>query len=250
MGYLVTCEHGSNRIPAEFASVLNAVERETGFVRDDGFDVGAKNVARRFANRLGCPLVEARYSPLLIDCNRSIGHRKLFSGPMRGVAESDRQSLIHNVHFAHRKRVQWAIDSEIRGSGQVVHLAVHSFAPFEPNPTVPADGVRFDSARRTDLGLLYDPARPLERNLCADWYEMLYESLPMIRVRRNYPVRGTRDGLTQSLRKQYAPDAYLGIELQLNQAWCVRELPISHQVLDGILDALVLLGHRKQCSAA
>ena len=36
-------------------------------------------------------------------------------------------------------------------------------------------------------------------------------------MRRNYPYRGTSDGLTRYLRKRYADRDYCGIELEVNQ---------------------------------
>jgi hypothetical protein len=79
---------------------------------------------------------------------------------------------------------------------------------------------------------------------------LLLDRLPMIRVRRNYPMRGTREGLTQSLRREFPPESYLGIELQMNQAWCARELLISRHVLDGIIDRLTELCGVDQSFAA
>ena len=41
---------------------------------------------------------------------------------------------------------------------------------------------------------------------------------PEFRVRRNYPYAGKGDGLTSHLRRQFPPRAYVGIELEVNQA--------------------------------
>ena len=40
---------------------------------------------------------------------------------------------------------------------------------------------------------------------------------PAMRVRRNYPYQGRGDGLTSLLRKRYPDEAYVGIELEVNQ---------------------------------
>lgn len=250
MGYLVTCEHGSNRVPRSLANFFQVQESDSRCVCMDGFDVGARQVARHFATRLGCAAVEAKYSPVVIDCNRSANHRSLFSGPARQIPLEDRKRLIDEVLVAHHNRVRSLIDHQHRCGEQTIHLAIHSFAPFEPGTTPGAANGRCDSARRTDLGLLYDPSRTLERDLCSHWFESLYDRLPMIRVRRNYPMRGTREGLTQLLRREYPADSYLGIELQMNQAWCARELSISRHVLDGIVDSLTDLCGIDQSFAA
>jgi predicted N-formylglutamate amidohydrolase len=250
MGYLVTCEHGSDLVPSSLARYFDAQESDGRFVCANGFDVGARQVARHFANRLGCPAVEAKFSPTVIDCNRPMNHRLLFSPLARKLPLSDRQGLVRDVHSVHQSRVRALIDHQQRCGEQTIHLAIHSFAPFEPGKGLDKDSRRCDSARRTDLGLLYDPSRALERELCAHWYETLFERVPMIRVRRNYPMRGTREGLTQSLRREYPADSYLGIELQMNQAWCARELSISRHVLDGIIDSLTELCGLDQSFAA
>jgi predicted N-formylglutamate amidohydrolase len=237
-------------VPRRLASYFNAQESDSQFVCRDGFDVGARPVARHFAMRLGCPLVEAKYSPIVIDCNRPATHRLLFSPLARRIPAHDRQVLTQEVHSVHHKRVRALLDHQQRCGEQTIHLAIHSFAPFDPGSNKVGHQRRCDSARRTDLGLLYDPSRDLERDLCAHWCDVLFERVPMIRVRRNYPMRGTREGLTQSLRREYPADAYLGIELQMNQAWCARELSISRHVLDGIIDSLTELCGLDQSFAA
>ena len=42
---------------------------------------------------------------------------------------------------------------------------------------------------------------------------------PDLRVRRNYPYAGRGDGLTRSLRRLYPAHCYVGIELEVNQAF-------------------------------
>ena len=68
-------------------------------------------------------------------------------------------------------------------------------------------------------GLLYDPARHGERELCARWKATLGAMAPAIRVRRNYPYAGKSDGLTSYLRRRFPPDAYVGVELEINQKY-------------------------------
>lgn len=249
MGFLVTCEHGSRAVPESVAGLLDAVGGAGGFCLESGYDLGAAEVARVFASELGCPVVEAPCHPAVIDCNRPVGHRRLFSKPLRSAAPELRERLIGELHQRHEQQVLKRLEESIARDGQVIHLAVHSFAPFEPGAT--AEGVhRFDVARRTDLGLLYDPARSLETLLCDRLVWRLYETLPNLRVRRNYPIRGTRDGLTKRLRQAFGEERYLGVELQLNQAWCARPLPISRATNRGIVAALVELCGRRQAFAA
>jgi hypothetical protein len=45
----------------------------------------------------------------------------------------------------------------------------------------------------------------------------LARSAADLRLRRNYPYRGRSDGLASLMRKRHGDDAYVGIELEVNQ---------------------------------
>ena len=61
-----------------------------------------------------------------------------------------------------------------------------------------------------------DPRRRPERELCAAW-QARFRQLSDLRIRKNYPYRGSADGLTTYLRTRFAERDYLGIELEVNQ---------------------------------
>ena len=46
-----------------------------------------------------------------------------------------------------------------------------------------------------------------------------------LRIRLNYPYLGRADGMTTWLRKQYTQTQYLGIEIELNQAFLTSLSP-------------------------
>ncbi|EMR04461.1 putative N-formylglutamate amidohydrolase [Cesiribacter andamanensis] len=94
---------------------------------------------------------------------------------------------------------------------RVYHLSIHSFTP-----------VLGGEVRDADIGLLFDPDRPLEVALCAHWQALLQTSLPHFRIRNNYPYLGIDDGFTSHLRLLH-PQQYAGIELELNQQWAQNE---------------------------
>lgn len=244
MVFLVTCEHGSSHVPDWLASYFaasgdTAVDaRDFGSVGED-FDLGALDAATHFAKALRCPLVAAKVSPLVVDVNRAIGQRGLFSSVSRNLPKKVRDRIIDEIHEPYRRDVEAAVERSIRQDDLVIHLSVHSFATFEPNQSTTDNEEKVLSARRTDLGLLYDPARDYELALCLDWYDDLYYSLPMLRVRRNYPRRGVSENLISQFRRKYSPDTYIGIELQLNRAWCVRDVPVRKKVFSGIAKSLV-----------
>jgi predicted N-formylglutamate amidohydrolase len=99
----------------------------------------------------------------------------------------------------------------ITNHGYVIHLSSHSFTP------------ELDSiVRNADIGLLYDPTRSGEVDLCDRWKAALKASAPGLCIRRNYPYAGKGDGLTSWFRKQLPPDVYMGIELEINQKHVFR----------------------------
>jgi len=83
---------------------------------------------------------------------------------------------------------------------------VHSFTPRLRGHT-----------RNADIGLLYDPARPVEQGFCREWAQRMGDE-GCFRVRLNYPYRGTSDGFVTALRRELPASGYLGIEIEINQA--------------------------------
>jgi hypothetical protein len=53
----------------------------------------------------------------------------------------------------------------------------------------------------------------------------------------NYPYRGTSDGFTAALRKRYAEDSYLGLEIEVNQA-LLFEQESTQTVTETLTDSL------------
>ena len=90
----------------------------------------------------------------------------------------------------------------------MIHVSTHSFTPE-------LDGL----VRTADVGLLYDPSRDAERDFSARWQDAIARRDPGLRVRRNYPYRGSADGLTTALRRRFPGDGYAGIELEINQRY-------------------------------
>lgn len=219
---LLTCEHAGNRIPAEYRVLFRGAARLLAGHR--GYDFGARVLAHALARRLHAPLIAAVYSRLLVDLNRSPGHAGLFSTRTRGLPPSEKQLLLARYYRPHRERVEHWITARVSAGVPVVHVAVHSFTPV-------LDGV----TRRTDIGLLYDPAREREAALCTRWCADLRAADTLV-VRRNYPYRGVSDGLTRYLRARFPALHYAGIELELNQALLRRDTT-THQRLPALLAA-------------
>jgi predicted N-formylglutamate amidohydrolase len=202
--FLITCEHGGNRIPAAYGSLFAGQSAWLDSHR--GYDPGALTMAKALATALGAPLVAATTSRLVIDLNRSIGNARLFSAATRGEPAAVRAAIVAQCYGPYRGEVERLVRNAVLRGRRVIHISSHSFTPV-------LDG----KARTADVGLLYDPGRRGEAALCARWKAALAVVAPALRVRRNYPYAGKGDGLTSYLRQRFPRSAYVGIELEINQ---------------------------------
>jgi predicted N-formylglutamate amidohydrolase len=202
--FLISCEHGGNRIPAPYRSLFDHFHAPLNSHR--GYDEGALLMATELATAFKAPLVTSTISRLLVDLNRSIGHPRLFSEATRAAPAAVREQIVAQVYRPYRVRVERLVRQSLARHRRVIHISSHSFT-----------GELNGKVRHADVGLLYDPARHGESKLCARWKASLAALAPEIRVRRNYPYAGKGDGLTSYLRLHFSRAAYVGIELELNQ---------------------------------
>lgn len=204
MKLLVTCEHGGNRVPAKYRPLFR---RHRAILESHrGYDPGALAVARDFAAAFGAELVYSTTSRLLVELNRSPGHRALFSDMTLTLPPGERGKLLERHYFPYREWVEAQVREAIDAGERLLHISCHSFTP------------RLDGdVRRADIGLLYDPRRQTEASFCTTWQKTLRQTDPRLIVRRNYPYRGYADGLTTALRKHYPDPGYAGVEIEVNQ---------------------------------
>jgi len=201
---LITCEHGGNRIPTRYRPLFAGFEALLQTHR--GHDPGALALARKLSMALSAPLFVSTTSRLLIDLNRSIGHPSLYSAATRTAPVRIRHEILERYYLPYRNKIEAHIAEAIARDSRVIHVASHSFTPE-------LDG----AVRNADIGLLYDPARSGEMELCRRWQTQLKARAPDLKVRRNYPYTGKSDGFTAYLRRRFPADAYIGIELEINQ---------------------------------
>ncbi len=206
MKLLLTCEHARNALPSDIAKFFKG--RQKLLQSHRGWDEGALEIALGLKRKLNAPLLEGSYSRLVIDLNRSVNHRNAFSEITNHLPRETKDKLISAIHSPFREKAAAIINKE----PQILHLSVHSFVPI-------LNGKK----RNCEIGILYDPRRPLEKN-CAKQLKLFFEtSDPNTRVRMNYPYRGTSDGHTTQLRSRFPDNQYLGIELEFNQAWLKKQ---------------------------
>ncbi len=205
MQLLLTCEHGGNRIPRQYARRFRGAADVVNSHR--GWDPGALELARFLGRSLGVPVHAVTWCRLLVESNRAPTNRRIWSQYTADLPAAEKAAILERYWWPHRREVEARIEGHLEEGCRVVHVAVHSFTPV-------IAGVR----RNADIGLLYDSRSPSERALCRRW-QTIFESLdPSLRVRRNYPYRGAADGFPTWLRRRYSPDLYAGVEFEVNQS--------------------------------
>jgi predicted N-formylglutamate amidohydrolase len=223
--FLATCEHGGNRIPQRYRQLFRGWEHLLHSHR--GYDAGALKLARELAHMLQASFFAATVSRLLIDLNRSIGHPRLYSEVTRPAPPKVRQEILESYYLPYRNSVEASISQAIRGGQRVIHISSHSFTP-ELNGEV----------RNADIGLLYDPSRPLERAFCDHWRAKLTANASVLTVRRNYPYFGKANGFPTYLRQRFPAERYIAIELEINQKHVLKGGEQWHSLRDSVLQSL------------
>lgn len=218
--FILSCEHAVNTVPEAYLHLF--AESEAILNSHRGIDFGAAEITKTLASGLNCPSITAEASRLLIDCNRSLHHRQVFSEFSASLSTEEKKALIEGYYQPYREAIDHLIKQTLCKNKPVIHLSIHSFTP-ELNGEI----------RQTEIGLLYDPKRNQEANFARQWQKILARHAPSLRVRMNYPYRGSADGLTTALRKQYPETSYLGIEVESNQS-LVKD-PHSFQQLQSVL---------------
>lgn len=206
--FLITCEHGGNRVPPRYQHFFRGHEELLKTHR--GYDTGALAMAKELADALAAPLFVSTISRLLIDLNRSPGHPRLYSEATRSAPAAVRREIMERYYLPYRNKAEANIAAAMASGSRVIHISSHSFTPELGG-----------KVRNADIGLLYDPARPGEVALCNRWQTFLKVRAPGLKVRRNYPYTGKSDGFTAYLRRRFPAELYAGIELEINQKYAL-----------------------------
>ncbi|WP_339916683.1 N-formylglutamate amidohydrolase [Yeosuana marina] len=202
MKLVLTCEHGGNHIPEMFKlyfkNNLDILETHKGY------DLGSFDVFNTL-KPLSTYSMFSKTSRLLIELNRSLHHKSLFSEYSKSLSKTEKENLVDTYYLPYRNEVETIIKNLIESKENVLHISIHSFTP-----------ILNTTERYCDIGLLYDSSNSKERLFCKQLKTGINILKPNLNVRYNYPYLGKADGFTTYLRKQF-PENYLGIELEINQ---------------------------------
>ena len=223
---IITCEHAGNVVPDDYKYLFEYQEHVLNSHR--GYDVGALNLTMFVTRQIQVPVFIYPFTRLLIEVNRSVENKKLFSEFTNKLPCNEKELLINNYYLPYRNNIQRQLENAaamLTGSNFVLHISVHTFTPV------------LDGERRTaDIGILYDPASSIEHRVAALLKKQINDHDKKWIVRRNYPYLGKSDGFTTYLRKVFGTEKYCGIELEVNQkyaehkdsnAWAVLKKTIT-----------------------
>lgn len=209
MKLIITCEHGGNEIPEAhqhlFLSNKNVLQTHKGF------DIGALDLYHQI-NSLADFAMYSTTSRLLIELNRSLHHKNLFSEYSKALPTSEKVEIISSYYLVYRNKVANVIQKYIEQGNKITHISIHSFTP-----------VLNAIERNCDIGLLYDSSLTDEKAFAHQMKTALLQQNASLNVRYNYPYLGKADGFTTYLRKEFSKN-YIGIELEVNQKYASKNL--------------------------
>ena len=221
MKVVVTCEHGGNRVPKRYLKYIT----DAGINNTHrAYDAGAYDLYQAISGSFADFRRSSGISRLLIDFNRSLNNRNIFSVYSRNIPEIDLLKLV-DLYKKYRESVTGFINFSIKRKSTVFHLSIHTFVPE-------LDGIK----RHNDIGILFDPKIKEEKSVASKWKSIMSDINPEYKIRLNYPYLGISDGFTTHLRKLFAT-GYIGIELEVNQKHVVKNR-IKPEIKETIVQSL------------
>jgi predicted N-formylglutamate amidohydrolase len=132
--FLLICDHASSAVPAALHSLgLDPADLQ----KHIGWDIGAAQVARLLATRLGAFLILQNYSRLVIDCNRPLTSPDSIATMSDGILIPDNASLSKAdaegraaaIFWPYHDRIRLELDERLARQQAAVLVSMHSFTP-------------------------------------------------------------------------------------------------------------------------
>lgn len=197
---VLACEHASRYIPRSLHGLGLDDEAQRSHA---AWDIGAEKTARALSDLLDAPLVAARISRLVYDCNRPP------DSPAAMLAQSERFAVPGNRTLTEAQRAQrinevfepfsTLLADTLAAAGPGTSLVtVHSFTPV------------YDGRHRSvEIGILHDSDPRLANAMLAS--ATAHTSLD---VRRNDPY-GPEDGVTCTLRRHGVAQGRVNVMIEI-----------------------------------
>lgn len=232
--WLVTCDHASNRVPAEVGGGCLGLPPED-MARHIAWDPGAAGVAEALGAALDSPVICADFSRLVIDPNRGEDDptlvMRLYDGSViPGNRHVDAAEVERRMQMLYRP-YHAALAALAARRADTVILAVHSFTPC----------LRGRGPRPWHVGVLHSHhdsrlSRPLiarlraEPDLCVGDNQPYNGHLPGDAIDRHALQPGRHNTLIELRNDLIATPA-------AQQAWAARLAPILAEVLGALTRA-------------
>ena len=201
--FVIVCEHASRFIPRDLHDLGLSKNQLCSHI---AWDAGALEVARVMSVELDAPLIAAKISRLVYDCNRAQGVESAVVAKSDGVSIPGNSGLSRTGVRGRYERVYQPFfetlkgcleDRDQRGQKSAI-VTVHSFTPI-------MNGIK----RYLDLGVLHDADRRL-----ADRFLAVAQEGGNLRVRLNEPY-GADDDVTHTLVEHGVSKGRLNIMLEI-----------------------------------
>ena len=201
---LLVCDHASSIIPSRLHQLGLSKDVQSLHI---AYDIGASQVAQYISKELNAPLVLARYSRLVIDLNRPLGH--IDSIPKivdnieipgnHGLSKIHRSYREKNIFEPYHKMIQHILSKQMRRPLPQAFVSIHSFSPtFGKKP------------RPWDIGILWKH----DKRLAIPLIEAL-TNLDLV-VGNNEPYSG--HDLAYTVEQHGEKNAIASCALEINQS--------------------------------
>lgn len=205
-GWIVLCDHASNRVPPEVSGGDLGLPPED-MARHIAWDVGGRGTAMALAEALNAPMIASRFSRLVIDPNRGEDDptllMKLYDGSIipanRHADAAEKERRLALCYRPYHEAVTSVIDAAVAKGISPRILSLHSFTPQ----------LRGRAKRPWHIGLLWDQDDRLFRPV----YERLLKE-PGLTTGENEPYAGQLKGDTMYRHGTERGLAHLLIEVR------------------------------------
>ena len=132
--FVLTCDHAGRRLPRALGSLGLSPEE---LQRHIAWDIGARGVALRLGAALDAFVACQRYSRLVIDCNRQLGHPESIATSSERTSIPGNQQVTPEQAAARAREIFEPYHGQIRAEldrrrdqrRPAILIAVHSFTP-------------------------------------------------------------------------------------------------------------------------
>ena len=225
---IISVEHASNHVPNGIDLGVDPDVLDSHVAWDPGTAV----IGEMLGRDLDAPVLLGSLTRLVVDLNRSPTNPDsipdvAFGVPVPGnqrLDDAGRAARLAEYHTPYWKKAREWVRTRSKDR-TLLHLSIHSFTP-----------VLHGELRSMSVGVMYDPARPLE----LPFAESLIDALRArgIDTANNGPYDGRNDALVTTLRQEFPPDRYAGIQIEHNLKHIPEMEALGREVLAGLRQVL------------